>query len=194
MRKSNLILRLIFLITLILLLVLRLIYFNILIFSKDEVDEPIDENVKPIVIGREEVEVDEYIQTLEEIYKENNDTFGYLIIPGTKVEYPVMYTRGEDYYLRKNIYKQYSVAGTLYIDKYNNISPRDDNLIIYGHNMNNGTMFADLLKYKNKMRVLISLDFKIKGVKPTRITKVGSGATIYWGKLYPHKLYIYEFK
>ncbi len=51
-----------------------------------------------------------------------------------------------------------------------------------------------LLKYKNKMRVLISLDFKIKGLKPTRITKVGSGATIYWGKLYPHRLYVYEFK
>ena len=51
-----------------------------------------------------------------------------------------------------------------------------------------------LLKYKNKMRVLISLDFKIKGLKPTRIIKAGLGHTIYWGKLYPHRLYIYEFK
>ena len=51
-----------------------------------------------------------------------------------------------------------------------------------------------LLKYKNKMHVLILLDFDIKGKKPTRIIDIGYGSTIYHGKFYPHKLFIYEFK
>lgn len=93
---------------------------------------------------------DKYAELLNKLYEQNSDTYGYLVIPGTKVDYPVMYTKGKDFYLRKSFQKLYSVAGTLYIDKYNDVNPRDDNLIIYGHNMDNGTMFADILKYKNK--------------------------------------------
>ena len=37
----------------------------------------------------------------------------------------------------------------MYIDKHNEISPRDENLIIYGHNMNDGTMFHEILNYKD---------------------------------------------
>lgn len=50
-----------------------------------------------------------------------------------------------------------------------------------------------LLKYKNKTRVLILLDFKLENIKPTRTIKVGSGYTKYGGKRYPNTLYIYEF-
>ena len=59
-----------------------------------------------------------------------------------------MYTKGEDYYLRRSFDKKQSDAGTLFIDKHNNIDPIDDNIIIYGHNMKNGTMFHELLNYK----------------------------------------------
>lgn len=84
----------------------------------------------------------------KELYEQNNDFVGMLTIPGTTINYPVMYTKS-DYYLRRNFNKMPSVAGTLYIDKYNSLYPKDDNLIIYGHNMDDGTMFHDLLKYKD---------------------------------------------
>ena len=153
MKKSNLIFRLIFLITIILLLLLRLFYLTYINIEKVEVEPQIEEEPSPIItqIDTEKEEIiDENYKKLKELHKENTDTVGYLVIPGTKIDYPVMYTKGEDYYLRKSFKKIYSVAGSLYIDKHNNIIPRDDNIIIYGHNMNDGTMFADLLKYKNK--------------------------------------------
>ena len=62
-----------------------------------------------------------------------------------------MYTKGKDYYLRRDFNKNKNTAGTLYIDKYNMIEPRDTNLIIYGHNMNNdGTMFHDLELFREE--------------------------------------------
>lgn len=80
----------------------------------------------------------------------NKDFVGVLSIPDTIINYPVMYTKGEDYYLRRSFDKKQSDAGTLFIDKHNNIDPIDDNIIIYGHNMKNGTMFHELLNYKKE--------------------------------------------
>ena len=51
-----------------------------------------------------------------------------------------------------------------------------------------------LKKYKQKMRVLICLDFEIHGLNPVRIIDVGHGFTYFNHKKYPHKLFIYEFK
>lgn len=85
---------------------------------------------------------------LEELKNMNNDFIGVLTIPNTIINYPVMYTKS-DYYLRRSFDKKQSDAGTLFIDKYNTIDSIDDNIIIYGHNMNNGTMFHELLNYKD---------------------------------------------
>jgi hypothetical protein len=51
-----------------------------------------------------------------------------------------------------------------------------------------------LEKYKNKIGVLITVDFEIEKLSPTRTVDIGHGYTIYKRKKYPHKLYIYEFK
>ena len=50
-----------------------------------------------------------------------------------------------------------------------------------------------VLKYKNKMHILISMDFKLKNIKPVHVIKM-SGATRYKGNLYPHMLYVYKFQ
>lgn len=97
-----------------------------------------------------EEEYDPKLDEIKKLYEENNDLIGWLQIDGTKIDYPVMYTPGEDYYLRRDFYKKSFTGGTLYIDKHNIMEPRDINLIIHGHNMSNGTMFADLIKYKDK--------------------------------------------
>ena len=49
-----------------------------------------------------------------------------------------------------------------------------------------------LLKYKRKIRVIISLDFEIKGIKPTRVIDLGYGYTLYNHKKYPHRVFVYE--
>lgn len=87
---------------------------------------------------------------VKELKNMNEDFVGVLSIPDTIINYPVMYTKGEDYYLRRSFDKKQSDAGTLFIDKHNNIDPIDDNIIIYGHNMRNGTMFHELLNYKKE--------------------------------------------
>lgn len=87
---------------------------------------------------------------VKELKNMNKDFVGVLSIPDTIINYPVMYTEGEDYYLRRSFDKKQSDAGTLFIDKHNNIDPIDDNIIIYGHNMKNGTMFHELLNYKKE--------------------------------------------
>ena len=83
---------------------------------------------------------------LENIAEINSDVIGWIKIDGTNIDYPVM--QNGDFYLHKNIYKNYSSHGTPYLAEYCNLKS-SDNLIIYGHHMNDNTMFSQLEKYKN---------------------------------------------
>lgn len=78
----------------------------------------------------------------------NTDCIGWLSIDGTNISYPVMHTPSDPQkYLRRSFYGKYSQSGVPFLD--GRCSPNSDNLIIYGHNMKNGTMFANLKKYLN---------------------------------------------
>lgn len=80
----------------------------------------------------------------------NKDCVGWLKVANTDIDYPVMLTKDEpEYYLRRNFNKSYSYMGTPFMDANCNIGI-SKNLIIYGHNMKNGKMFASLMKFKNK--------------------------------------------
>ena len=83
---------------------------------------------------------------LENIAKINSDVIGWIKIDGTNIDYPIM--QNGDYYLHKDIYKNYSSHGTPYLAPFCNLK-RSDNLIIYGHHMKDNTMFSQLEKYKN---------------------------------------------
>lgn len=79
----------------------------------------------------------------------NPDFVGWLSIPGTKVNYPVVYTPSKpEYYLRRNFYGKKAVGGV----PFEGAGCTDDgnSIIIHGHNMDNGTMFADIMKYKDE--------------------------------------------
>lgn len=84
------------------------------------------------------------------LHEENPDCLYWLTIPDTVIDYPVMFHPQEkDYYLNRDFYSNYSGSGTLYMDE--DCDPEwGDNLIIYGHHMNNGTMFAALENYKSR--------------------------------------------
>ena len=84
---------------------------------------------------------------LEPSYEENNDLAGWLIIEGTYVDYPVMYTPyWVEKYLRKAFDQSYALSGTLFIG--GSWTPDSDYTVIYGHHMKDGTMFSDLVDYE----------------------------------------------
>lgn len=96
--------------------------------SKEAIEEPTEKkrNIKPILL-------------------QNSDCIGWIYIPNTNISYPVMHTPNEPQkYLRLNFDKKYSSSGVPFLDYR---CSDETNLIIYGHNMKNGTMFSDLKKY-----------------------------------------------
>ena len=86
------------------------------------------------------------LQAYEALYKENQDLAGWIRIEGTKLNYPVMFTpETPEYYLHRSFDRSDSVSGVPFIGE--GSSPAGSNVMVYGHHMKNGTMFAVLLKY-----------------------------------------------
>ncbi len=81
----------------------------------------------------------------------NSDVCGWIKVPGTSVDYAVLRasTQAEDFYLDHNIDRNYEFAGSVYMQKLNLADFSDRHVILYGHNMKNGSMFASLLKYRD---------------------------------------------
>ena len=85
----------------------------------------------------------------KDLYELNNDIVGWLTIPGTKVDYPVMQTPEEpEYYLNRNFDKKRSQRGCLFVHAEADVFATSDNVTIFGHHMRDGSMFAQLDKYK----------------------------------------------
>lgn len=80
---------------------------------------------------------------------QNSDFCGWVSIADTAVDYPVMHTPEEpERYLRKNFEKEYALCGTPFLD--GACTPKESvNLVVYGHNMKDGSMFADLAHYRD---------------------------------------------
>lgn len=89
-------------------------------------------------------------ESFSELLALNPETIGFLKI-GNIVSLPVVQRKNDnDYYLDHTFSGDRSNEGTLFLDGFNQLIPADDCLIIYGHNMNNGTMFGNLRSYLNK--------------------------------------------
>lgn len=86
-----------------------------------------------------------------EAYMHNKDLVGWITIDNTVIDYPVMQTpNSNDFYLYKDFNKNYSAAGSIFADENSNIETLSDNVLLYGHHMKAGTMFASLDKYEDK--------------------------------------------
>lgn len=85
------------------------------------------------------------------LYLENADMVGWIQIEGTNIDYPVMQTPADPtYYLKHDFEKNYTDYGCPFMQANCDALRPSDNLIIYGHNMKDGSMFADLAKYRSK--------------------------------------------
>lgn len=94
-----------------------------------------------------ELEVLEEYQTL---YNKNKSLIGWLKIDDTNIDYPVMQTVNNEYYLDHNYSQEYDRNGSLFLDKDCDVVHRNTNLIIYGHHMKSGKMFGNLNKYSSE--------------------------------------------
>ncbi|ANU56094.1 class B sortase [Acutalibacter muris] len=84
------------------------------------------------------------------IHEKNNDFVGWLRIEDTNINYPVMQsTDNPNFYLKHNFDKEYSNYGVPYVQENCELGV-SDNTIIYGHHMDDGSMFADLCKYESE--------------------------------------------
>lgn len=92
----------------------------------------------------------ERILQLEELKKQNNDIIGWIEIENTIINYPVLQCEDNSFYMTHNYKKEYSAEGSIFLDKDYNWELPSSNLLLYGHNNKNKTMFAELLNYKEE--------------------------------------------
>lgn len=84
------------------------------------------------------------------VYALNKSLVGWIRIDDTKVDYPVLQTKNNDYYLNHNFDQEEDRNGSIFLDSECSIFPRSQNLLIYGHNMKSGKMFGTLKNYKDQ--------------------------------------------
>lgn len=86
-----------------------------------------------------------------ELFTMNPDLVGWIQLPGTKLDYPVMQAPDRSqYYLKRNFHREKSSHGCIYIQEDCDVFAPSDNLIIYGHRMRDGSMFFPLESYKKQ--------------------------------------------
>lgn len=125
--------------------------------SKEEVSEESLQEETEIIEQEASSEESEAIEEmvvlpkLAELYEKNSDLAGWITIPDTVVDYPVMYTPEDgEKYIYANFEGRFSAAGSLFIEDDCCMEPESDNIIIYGHNMKNGSMFGKLTDYEKE--------------------------------------------
>ncbi len=84
-----------------------------------------------------------------EYVAQNPETVGWITIPGTNIDFPVVQSVDNEYYLTHNFEQKSEYRGAIYMDYRNDASNLDANTIIYGHNSYDGKVFSDLEQYKD---------------------------------------------
>ncbi len=122
-------------------------YFLLKEISSNQNEIKVFDEIQNIVYEESKVNTEEIKENLQlkNLLKINTDVVAWINIDGTNIDYPIM--QNKEFYLYRNIYKEYSSHGTPFLADYCDID-NSDNLIIYGHHMNDNTMFSQLEKYK----------------------------------------------
>lgn len=110
--------------------------------AKDTYSKIEKENVK---ISKNERKID-----FKKLKSQNQDIAGWIYIRGTTIDYPIVQGKDNEEYLHQDFNKKKSSSGTIFLDNNCKKDFTSDNNIIYGHHMKNGTMFVQLLKFREK--------------------------------------------
>ncbi len=93
----------------------------------------------------------EILPEFADAFLSNSDLVGWICIPGTDIDYPVVQTPDRvDYYLHRDFNKKYNLHGCIYAREQCDINAPSDNITLYGHRMQDGSMFAQLINYNKK--------------------------------------------
>ena len=101
--------------------------------------------------GQDQSKDGDYVNSAneEELKSINSDYKMWIQIENTNINYPVVQGSDNDYYLKHNFRKESNISGTVFVESANDID-NDKNIILYGHNMRNGTMFNNITNYKEE--------------------------------------------
>ena len=111
----------------------------------------INENIQLTKVeNKQQAKENERIKQVKTLKSENSDIIGWIEIENTKINYPVLQSTDDEYYLTHNYKKEKTEKGSIFLSKYYNWDRPSDNLQIYGHNLGNGEMFQELLKYTDE--------------------------------------------
>ena len=121
--------------------------------TEDEINEMLAgmKTTETAEIETSEEEQSEVIPVkFEELWQVNPDVYAWITVPGTDIDYPILqHASDNSYYLMHNIDGSYGYPGCIYTENLNSKDFTDNNTVIYGHNMKNGSMFAQLHKFED---------------------------------------------
>ena len=112
-----------------------------------EMLEDISKAVKIENIDENNEQIEERINiNFEELKEKNPDSVAWIKLNNTNIEYPIVKTSNNSYYLNHSFDKSYNIAGWIFADYKNKFDNTDKNIVIYGHNIKDGSMFGSLKK------------------------------------------------
>ena len=100
--------------------------------------------------NEEQKQETERMLQVKQLQEQNPDIVGWLEIENTNINYPVLQGTDNRYYMTHNYKKENSKNGSIFLDAKYNWNIPSNNLLIYGHNLGNGMMFQELLKYEKE--------------------------------------------
>lgn len=125
--------------------------YNIFIWKKSiDKNTSIKEKIEESITIIENEDTYKYEIDFASLKKENPDTVAYLKVNNTNIDYIIVRGNDNNYYLKHNFYKEYNVAGWIFSDYKNKFDGTDKNIVIFGHNMKDGSMFGTLTNILNK--------------------------------------------
>lgn len=115
--------------------------YNMITWKKD-----VDKNnkLKKEISEKIKKENNKYNINFEALKSQNSDTIAFIKVKGTNINYVVVKNSNNTFYLKHDFNKEYNIAGWIYADYKNKFDGTDDNIVIYGHNTSDGSMFGTL--------------------------------------------------
>ena len=126
------------------------------VVAEDEEAEKIEEVIKEeakedcVLDLPYDYEVPDYEVELEVVKVQNSDTVGWIILPDSRINYPIVKSKDNTEYLTTTFEGQTANSGSIFLDMYCSNDFSDQNAIVYGHNMKNGSMFRALNNMTDK--------------------------------------------
>ncbi len=133
--------------------VICIFFLGVLVFSGNKIlkwsmenqnTKKLTNEITKSVIVEGDGDKKKYSIDFDSLKKLNSDVVGWLKVQNTNVEYPILKTNNNDFYLTHSFDKSYNSAGWIFADYRNKFDGNDKNIIIYGHNRRDGSMFSSL--------------------------------------------------